>query len=268
MEDKLDANNWKLLDNQVGGHKDSIFVLESGLIAKPCLKTEVNFYTTLYNQYKEYQLIKHIPKYYGTTVITQDNVEKECVVLENLLKNYSHPCIIDIKIGTRLYGEAASEEKKQRMEYQAQSTTSRETGMRICGLKVVDPQSNTSFKAGKELGRSLSASTISEGFKPFFINQDKVLINKSILNQFKSKISNLIEVLKVEEYRLYSSSVLLIYDGNFAFTEVKERTEFLTDVKLIDFAHSHFCRGEGPDEGAVFGLKNLLDIIESYIRLH
>lgn len=60
----------------------------------------------------------------------------QSVVLENLSYNYTHPNILDAKLGTKLYDPHASEEKKERMERAARETTSAETGLRWTGCQV------------------------------------------------------------------------------------------------------------------------------------
>jgi inositol-polyphosphate multikinase len=46
------------------------------------------------------------------------------------------PNILDIKLGTRLYDDEASEEKRARMIKKAEETTSFETGVRLTGFQV------------------------------------------------------------------------------------------------------------------------------------
>lgn len=60
----------------------------------------------------------------------------QSVVLSNLSYPYTHPSILDIKLGTTLYDRDASEEKKQRMEKRARESTSFEMGLRMTGFQV------------------------------------------------------------------------------------------------------------------------------------
>jgi 1D-myo-inositol-tetrakisphosphate 5-kinase/inositol-polyphosphate multikinase len=57
-------------------------------------------------------------------------------VLENLSFPFLKPNILDVKLGTVLYDEGASEEKRTRMEKAARDTTSFETGVRLTGFQV------------------------------------------------------------------------------------------------------------------------------------
>jgi hypothetical protein len=58
------------------------------------------------------------------------------VVLGNLAHAYTHPSILDVKLGTILYSPEATEEKRARMEKQARDSTTFETGLRLTGCQV------------------------------------------------------------------------------------------------------------------------------------
>lgn len=60
----------------------------------------------------------------------------QTLVLENLGHGFIKPCILDIKLGTVLYDEGASPEKKERMTRTAERTTSLTTGVRLTGFQV------------------------------------------------------------------------------------------------------------------------------------
>lgn len=57
-------------------------------------------------------------------------------MLENLVANFEYPCIIDLKMGTRLHDDNATETKKQSHESKVNETTSGALGLRITGIQV------------------------------------------------------------------------------------------------------------------------------------
>ncbi|KAJ3280428.1 hypothetical protein HK104_000669, partial [Borealophlyctis nickersoniae] len=176
----------------------------------------------------------------------------------NLLTPFTHPCIADVKIGTRLYGDEADEDKRKRMEEQARTTTSFDTGMRICGMKIHDPLTGEDLVHDKTFGRSLTPTTLHLGFLEFFqIPSTKQLIPRTTITQIRDRITRLCDILKTHECRLYASSVLLIYEGGVDSTRV--------DVRLIDFAHAQLEDGAGVDEGAIFGLNNMIGILDGLV---
>lgn len=62
--------------------------------------------------------------------------EQEFIVLENLVYKFDYPCILDLKMGTRQYGDAASLAKKQSKMVKVVSTTSAKLGLRLGGMQV------------------------------------------------------------------------------------------------------------------------------------
>jgi 1D-myo-inositol-tetrakisphosphate 5-kinase/inositol-polyphosphate multikinase len=60
----------------------------------------------------------------------------QSIKLQNLSNDFTKPNILDIKLGTQLYDEDATPEKKERMIQAAMKTTSLETGMRMTGFQV------------------------------------------------------------------------------------------------------------------------------------
>jgi 1D-myo-inositol-tetrakisphosphate 5-kinase/inositol-polyphosphate multikinase len=64
------------------------------------------------------------------------NIPAQTLVLQNLLYGYRKPCVLDVKLGTVLYDEDASEEKKARMTKKAAKSTTLQTGMRLTGFQV------------------------------------------------------------------------------------------------------------------------------------
>ncbi len=64
--------------------------------------------------------------------------------------------------------------------------------------------------------------------------------------------------------RLYGASVLLVFDGQFAF-QPHPQVSPPCRARLIDFAHSGF-ESVGSDEGALFGLGNLMDYTRALVQ--
>ncbi|KAJ3086579.1 hypothetical protein HK102_012884 [Quaeritorhiza haematococci] len=185
-------------------------------------------------------------------------------------------------------------------------------------MKVYQPTTKSFVSYDRRYGRSLTESTLPKGFRTFLTNAVGKCIRKSILEAIIRRLIQLISALEnMDCVRLYSSSVLIAYEGDVAWEEEAE-TEIdddqrdeqkddleedqglpvdqrvqrrkpwrprlikngssqsfiydedgygsLVEVRLVDFAHSHFEDGIGPDEQALFGLRNMKKILEDILE--
>jgi inositol-polyphosphate multikinase len=161
------------LETQVTGHPGVKITVDGTLIAKPSVPCEIGIYELVMNSNKpELQAFKKcLFTYYGTVKLMMKDetigkdgksetklVEKDecfviresldrarslplirflqCIVLDAITKGFRKPCVNDTKLGTILFDENASPEKKKRMERRARETTSGETGVRLNGFRV------------------------------------------------------------------------------------------------------------------------------------
>eukprot|EP01112_Ceratiomyxa_fruticulosa_P007425 TRINITY_DN1925_c0_g1_i1.p2 TRINITY_DN1925_c0_g1~~TRINITY_DN1925_c0_g1_i1.p2 ORF type:complete len:366 (+),score=75.21 TRINITY_DN1925_c0_g1_i1:150-1247(+) len=61
------------------------------------------------------------------------------LILQDLTFGFQQPCILDIKMGTRQFGDNASESKRLSKEAKRIATTSSTLGIRLCGMQVYCP---------------------------------------------------------------------------------------------------------------------------------
>lgn len=253
------------------------------------------------------------------------------IVLENLATGFHHPNILDVKLGSRLWADDAPEAKRRKLDDVANETTSGSLGFRIAGMKtwvgrVKDGSSlenkdkGIEYKDGylcynKNYGRSFGSHDVKDGFVEYFGGQVEPRNGLSKLKRYKidnvirlvlRELENIRFTLREEESRMYSASILIIFEGdesgidaaiqgesdNTAQADIMRRVEEgtiteedidglpdsdddeedaefpkLYDVRLIDFAHANFTPGAGADTNVLQGVDSLIRIFKDLEEL-
>lgn len=274
-------------------NSDGVLSDKSGaLIIKPCTPLEVAFYESA----ASHAISVWIPTYFGTLELSTElpdptatpvHGRNTSIVLSNSTHGFSKPCVLDIKLGAQLWDNNAPQDKRDRLDAVSNKTTSRSLGMRIAGMRVwkkgVDGADGSYKVYDKYFGRTFKAENVVSALKEFFDSDITSAQATLLAARFARKVSKIKAVLEAGESRMYSASLLFVYEGDGAILDVAlaeeaensartqdeedeeeeeeeeedKKTKKVEDLKLIDFAHATWNRGEGPDENALYGVRSV-----------
>ncbi|KAM0261496.1 hypothetical protein ACHAQJ_002177 [Trichoderma viride] len=149
------------------------------------------------------------------------------VVLENATYGYKKANILDVKLGVRLWADDAPAEKKKRFDTISSQTTHGKLGFRISGMRVYQGSEDESawdeegYKIyDKDFGRlDVNDDNVVDALRQFVFNKaasvDQAL-GRAVCSAFVRDLQRIEEVLASHETRMYSSSLLFIFEGDGA----------------------------------------------------
>ncbi|PWN47670.1 SAICAR synthase-like protein [Violaceomyces palustris] len=163
------------------------------------------------------------------------------IVLENLTHPFKCPNVCDIKLGTQLWDEGSSPEKRRRMENVARETTSFECGLRLTGWKTYDNSSKTYHAVGKGFGKAIGPESLPLGIRMILSSPlegdakevkakfpekvplppsaalphlPKELVRPLVEQGIKPFLHEAISIFSSLHVRIRGGSVLLVYEGD------------------------------------------------------
>lgn len=253
---------------------------------KDCDKTNVEVETKLL-----YRLEPYTARYFGT-VEYHDNSElndetlsaeevtrpfgikpNSYVLLNNVTKTFSHPCVLDIKMGTQTFEPDAPEEKK--LYELGKYSSQKYFGFRLTAMRIYDPSNAETDEDGyiyypKQFGRSLDTrESVKESLLKFLGGAD---LPKDVRANRTTAIQTVLIKLKVmkgwfrdnKSFAFYGSSILVVYEGDTIPNDVGGIELDTAKAKMIDFGRVR--RQPGGDVGYLKGLTTLIILFEEILR--
>ncbi|KAJ5356134.1 Major facilitator superfamily domain general substrate transporter [Penicillium concentricum] len=174
------------------------------------------------------------------------------LLLEDLTAGMNKPCVLDLKMGTRQYGIEANEKKKKSQRRKCQSTTSQQLGVRLCGMQTWNVKKQEYIFEDKYFGRDLkSGREFQDALTRFLYDGVSYASVAKKIPVILEKLALLEHMIRqLDRYRLYASSLLILYDGEpQAPTEQGPRSgdkhgksndgqsRLNVQLKIVDFAN-------------------------------
>lgn len=252
-------------DKTVAGSTSFLFAKNfPGRVFKPAHPREKEFYESIE---KHPQLRPLVPKYHGTLTYNPAAVQDaepaapaEYLVMEDLTFGFTHPCILDVKLGTTHHDIDFTKPEKEPAR-QSKYLTAPALGFCLTGMQVYKSSPNRYEFMDKTEGRHLTQATVVD--KLFYYFQDGSTVRKDVIDKLIQRLLQVAAYFQNKpEYTFRSSSLLLLYEGCSA-AESADRVE----VKMIDFAHAKRLpntNSEFKDEyGYLYGTNNFIKILEN-----
>jgi hypothetical protein len=191
------------------------------------------------------------------------------LLLGDLTYNIQRPCVLDLKMGTRQYGIYASKEKRDSQLRKCEKSTSKNLGVRVCGMQIYKSDQEKFIFQDKYYGRKLNPTSFKKTIVDYLDNGCQ--LNIQFIPPLVQKLRKLFDTVRtMNGYRFYSSSLLLIYDG-------AARGPTNIELKMIDFTncvHPQMYQNldkdapvptfppstSGPDHGYLRGIVTLLEV--------
>ena len=158
---------------------------------------------------------------------------KTAIALESLTDPFTKPNTLDIKLGTVLYDNDATLAKKDRFTKVTATSTNKEFGFRFAGMKIwkghdahpdfPKPAEGTPYIT-KDLfceydgkwGKELKDDEVKDAFRSFLFEPGARVdaeMSKYVAQKFLEEVMKMERVLKKLVTRMYSASILFVYEG-------------------------------------------------------
>lgn len=245
----------------------------------------------------------HVPRFYGPLKLVVNQRERTFLRLEDLTRSMLQPCVMDVKVGKRTW-DPESSPNKRKVEEAKYVKCKQALGLCLPGFQVYLPVANpdqnedieektTILRQGRDYGKSLSVDGFKETMSLFFnasssssITSDskarraaKELLLKEVLRQLQDILS---WFRSQRVFHFYASSLLICYDyarlegnapkyqpllnGHQRHKEEDDAPSNWVRVRMIDFAHVYPAEQALPDENYMFGLRSLIEVVQSILH--
>mmetsp|Transcript_14184 Transcript_14184/g.14254 ORF Transcript_14184/g.14254 Transcript_14184/m.14254 type:complete len:496 (+) Transcript_14184:16-1503(+) len=229
---------------QAAGHEGSLIPRGDKLL-KRVKAPEITFYDYLFSPTLEnpemIEFRKFVPYYFGVEKLNGH----DHIVIENLLYGYTHPSILDCKIGKVTWLPENSDVKTKKQQEVAMRSTQATLGFRICGILCKDEQGNVTGHTGKYSRNTEPVdNNVHEEFRRVVTRGDRVQLE--FIDQFIRDTQELLDwFIRQRTKHFFTCSVFYVAGLEKAQT------------RFIDFAHVFDSDGTA-NANVIEGLESLI----------
>ncbi|KAH0786772.1 Inositol polyphosphate kinase family protein [Histomonas meleagridis] len=286
----VDNNPKTMLRSRIFGHEGVIIPFREGIIAKKCrIIRELNFYLDYLDNSHCVVPKNLVPKVEGFVEekdagsISIKNPEirlkirKELstptltstpyILMRDIADGFTKPAVLDIKLGGRTWALGANPEKVAHMRKKAESGTTGKLKFKVRAAMWYShnpdkwPITENANFVERDFGNNCTEDELKEFLLDFFHDTKKFPFFIEKLKKLKSALQKL---RREANARMYSSSVLLVYD---------EDDDTKKECRLLDFAKTYLninkLAGEfnenvsDCEDDILPGIQNLINIFEA-----
>ncbi|KAM8718129.1 hypothetical protein ACLKA7_004780 [Drosophila subpalustris] len=229
------------------------------------------------------ELSMYVPRYYGQLKLIVNQREHTFLQLQDLTEGMAKPCVMDVKIGRRTWDPLSSPQKRA-IEEQKYKMCKQELGLCLPGFQVYQTveEATRLIRQGRDYGKSLNVQGFHQALALFFNVRDAPGQEQTLLREVLRQLRSIRSWFRRQRLlHFYASSLLICYD----FEQLQRLEKPLHNgyhpseavapapapdqwirVRCIDFAHIFPAPDAQPDHNYMFGLQNLIDIVESMLQ--
>ena len=324
---QLDATRLQLYPHQVAGHglhsADGLLWYKeeeegktqgrgraSSMVLKPVARKLKGYIELAFYRHIQWQPSSawhpFLPRCYGVAVLPSSSSPPPStspstppsslyLVLDDLASAFPHPCVLDVKMGTQTFDEAAPPSKvaEEVSKFPHQPLT----GCRIAGLRTFTPSTASHTTRTKQWCRALTPPDMPAALTAWLTCDGQLPLPLPVVHSLLAQLRRLHRLFEGQtDFRLYSSSLLLVFDAlqpaleplvrmiDFTHAFGAERGRWLAELSqapswlpmdVVDdwrqqvgdeaVAAGDDCR---VDVGYLRGLETLIDLLASHHRIH
>ncbi|GAB66012.1 histone deacetylase [Plasmodium cynomolgi strain B] len=141
---------------------------------------------------------------------------KTAICLANVLSTMRHPCVMDVKMGVRLYGDDCDEDSIQKKIQKAKSRSCLSHGFHLTSVIGWDKKKEEPFFISKEDAHSIkNDDNFVDAFMSYFLACDNVHLSKMLLKKLLLVLEHMKAFFESQHlFAFYGTSLLFVFDSD------------------------------------------------------